>query len=84
MIKKRWTLKKQLESSIGRMEHTGFVIPWVYHFLSRLRSLLERAQNRKATSIDKKCIKDLKLMQPILNKAKERIDIGRHVLCTVT
>ena len=27
MTKKRWTTKKQLESTIGRMGHVGFVIP---------------------------------------------------------
>ena len=53
MIKKRWTIKNQLESTIGCMGHVGFVIPWVYHFLSRLRSLLARAWNRRAISIKK-------------------------------
>ncbi len=45
MIKTWLTTKKPLESTIGCMRHVGFVIPWVYHFLSRLRSLLARAQN---------------------------------------
>ena len=76
MIEKRWTTKKQLESTIRRMGHVGFVIPWVYHFLSCLRSLLAQAWNRRAISIDRKCIKDLKLMQTILNKAKEGIDMN--------
>ena len=48
----------------------------MYHFLSRLRSLLEQAWNRRAISINKKCIKDLELMQTILNKAKEEIDMN--------
>jgi hypothetical protein len=76
MIKKRWTAKKQLESMIGHMGHVGFVIPWVYHFLSRLRSLLAQAQNRRAISIDEKCIQDLELMQTILNKANKGIDMN--------
>jgi hypothetical protein len=39
-IIKTWrTTKKPLESTIRRMGHVGFVIPWVYHFLSCLRLL---------------------------------------------
>jgi hypothetical protein len=34
------TTKKTLELAIGCMGHVGFVIPWVYYLLSRLRSLL--------------------------------------------
>jgi hypothetical protein len=76
MIKKRRTTKKQLESTIGCMGHICFIIPWVYHFLSRLRSLLARARNRRVISIDGKCIKDLKLMQRILDKATKGIGMN--------
>jgi hypothetical protein len=34
MIDSRCTTKKQLESMIGQLGHVGYVIPWVYHFLS--------------------------------------------------
>ncbi len=34
MIASRRTTKQQLESTIGRLGHVGFVIPWVFHFLS--------------------------------------------------
>ena len=43
MIRSRRTTKKQLESTIGCLGHVGFIIPWVYHYLSRLRTLLSRA-----------------------------------------
>jgi hypothetical protein len=75
-IKTRRTTKKPLESTIGRMGHVGFVIPWVYHFLSRLRSLLARAQNKRTISINKKCMRDLELVQGILDKAKQGIDMN--------
>ncbi len=39
MIKRWHTTKKQLESLVKRLGHVGFVVPWVYHFLSWLRSL---------------------------------------------
>jgi hypothetical protein len=38
MINSGRTSKKDLESTIGRKGHVGFIIPWVYLFLSRLRS----------------------------------------------
>jgi hypothetical protein len=40
------TLTKALESPKGEMGHVGFVIRWVYHFLSQLRTPLARARNR--------------------------------------
>ncbi len=76
MMKTWRTTKKLLELMIGRMEHVGFVIPWVRHFLSRLRSLLAQAQNKRTISIDEKCMRDLELIQGILNKAKHGIDMN--------
>jgi hypothetical protein len=76
MMKTRQTMKKPLELTIGRMGHVGFIIPWVYHFLSRLRLLLARAQNKRTISINKKCARDLELMQGILDKAKQGIDMN--------
>jgi succinate dehydrogenase/fumarate reductase cytochrome b subunit len=35
---------KEFESTIGRLNHLFLVIPFVYHFLSRLRELLWKAQ----------------------------------------
>ena len=34
MITMKHTISKELDTTIGRMGHVGFVIPWVYHFLS--------------------------------------------------
>jgi hypothetical protein len=59
---------------IWRIGRVGFVIPWVYHFLSQLRTLLACAHNRKTIKIDDKCAKDLVLMQQILDKAQKGID----------
>ncbi len=65
MIKTWHTTKKQLKLTIGCLGHVGFVVPWVYHFLSRLRSLLAQTRNKRTISINKKCTKDLELMQGI-------------------
>ncbi len=70
MIQARKTTKRILELTIRCMSHVGSMIPWVYHFLSRLRSLLAHTWNRRVINIDKKCTKDLELMQLILHKAK--------------
>ena len=42
MIMSKRTTSKDLDMTIERIGHVGFVIPWVYHFLSRLRSLRYR------------------------------------------
>ncbi len=54
----------------------GFVIPWVYHFLSQLRTLLVHARNRRSIKINDKCAKDLVLMQQILDKAQKGINMN--------
>ena len=43
MINSGKSTKKALKSTIRRLGHVGFVIPWVFHFLSRLRTLSGRA-----------------------------------------
>ncbi len=69
-------MKKPLELTIGCMGHVGFVILWVYYFLSRLRWLPTQAQNKRTISINKKCVWNLELMQGILDKAKQGIDMN--------
>ena len=78
MIVSRRTTKQQLESTIGRLGHVGYVIPWVFHFLSRLRTLLSKTNKGRFRSIriNKKCVKDLVLMQTVLNKAREGVDMN--------
>ena len=76
MIQSRRTTKKQLESTIGRLGHVGYIIPWVFHYLSRLRTLLLRARKMRSIKIDEICVKDLELMQSMLDKAKKGIDMN--------
>jgi hypothetical protein len=67
---------KALELIIGQMGHVGFVIPWVYHFLSRLQTLLTKARNRRLITINDMCKKDVALMQSILDNAIRGIDMN--------
>ncbi len=76
MIADGRTTKKALKSTIGQLGHIGFVIPWVFHFLSRLRTLLSRARNKRAITIKQNCKNDLVLMLKILDKAKGGIDMN--------
>jgi len=73
------TSQQELESTIGRMGHVGFMIS--YHFLICLRTLLACSRNRRIIKIDKKCMKDLELMQEILNKARVGINTNLLAFC---
>jgi hypothetical protein len=75
------TSKKALESTIGQLGHVGFVVSWVYHFLSCLRALLARARNKRTIKFDKACMSDLKLMLQVLDKAKGGIDMNLLAFC---
>ncbi len=76
MLDRRRTTKKALESMIGRLGHVGFVIPWVFHFLSRLKTLLRCAQNRQTIAMNKECKDDIVLMLKLLKKAEGGIDMN--------
>ncbi len=58
------------------MGHVDFVIPWVYHFLSRTRSLHYRSKNQQFITVNDTCMKDLELKKEILAKSKDGIDMN--------
>ncbi len=76
MIDSQRTTKKQLESTIGKLGHVGYVIPWVYHFMSQLQSLLSCSGKHRQIKIDDKCIRDLNLIQEVLDKTKNGVDMN--------
>jgi hypothetical protein len=76
MIDSRRTTKKQLESTIGQLGHVGYMIPLVYHFMSQLQSLLSCSGKHRQIKIDDKCIRDLNLMQEVLDKTKNGVDMN--------
>lgn len=69
----------KLESTIGRLGHLALVIPFVHHFLSRLRELHTRAVRNKCrrTKITPACIADLKLMLFFLEKAHHGVNLNQ-------
>jgi hypothetical protein len=76
MISLKCTNSQDLESTIGQMGHVGFVIPWVHHFLSCLRSLHRRSLNRCFIKINEIHLRDLELMKKILTKANRGMDMN--------
>ncbi len=67
---------EELETTIGRLGHLGANVPFVYHFLSRLRDLQWRATKRRLINIPQPCHDDLGLMLSFLHKAHTGIDIN--------
>jgi hypothetical protein len=70
--------KQQLELTIRRLGHIGYVIPWVFYFLSRLWTLLSESNKGRyrLIKINKKCVRDLKLMQTVLDKARGSVHMN--------
>jgi hypothetical protein len=80
MIAEKKTTTKDLDTCIGRLTHVSMIIPFVHHFLSRLRELLQRSkrQSRRTTRITEICIDDLRLMRDcFLRKAHEGISMNQ-------
>ena len=76
MITSKRTTSKDLDTSIRRMGHVDFVIPWVYHFLSRPRSLHYRSKNQRFITVNDTCMRNLELKKEILAKSKDGIDMN--------
>ena len=70
------TTAKETESIIGRLGHIGMAVPFVHHFLSRLRDLQTRAKSRRAININEECRNDLLLMINIIKIAYRGISLN--------
>ncbi len=73
------TMAKEVESIIGRLGHLGMTIPFVHHFLSRLRNLQARAKSRQSITINNECRKDLELMINIIKIVQDGISMNSIV-----
>jgi hypothetical protein len=67
---------KQLEVTVGRLNHVGFIIPMARHFLSRLRQALYSAQHRRKTSLRPAQRADLRLWLRFLKQANDGINLN--------
>ncbi len=80
MIDEKTTTTKDLDTTIGRLTHLSMIIPFVHHFLSRLRELFQKSKRtrRRTTHITAICIDDLRLMRDcFLAKAHEGISMNQ-------
>ena len=76
MLKRGCTSHGEMETNIGRWVHLGQIVPTVHHFLSRLRFLKQRAENRRQISISEQCKEDLRFLLFVLGKCREGIDLN--------
>ena len=90
MLVKGSARAKDLETMISRLGHLGMVIPFVYHFLSRLRECHHKPKNKRhPTTMSAECRLDLGLMIQFLHKANEGIYMNlisyrrpTHIYCS--
>jgi hypothetical protein len=69
-------MANEMESIIRRLRHLGMAIHFVYHFLSRLRDLQERARSRRSININDKCPNDLQFMISVIKRAHDGINLN--------
>jgi hypothetical protein len=67
---------KEVESIIGCLGHLGMAIPFVHHFLSRLRNLQVWAKSRRSIPITDNCRRDLELLINIIKIAYNGISMN--------
>ena len=79
MIARRKTSHEELESTIGRLNHTAGIIPMLRHFLGRLRHALLRSSKHKWTNFRLCEISDLHLCLQLLDYAFSGISINNIV-----
>ena len=77
MLKEGKTKAKRLERNIGRFVNIGMILPYVHHFLARMRTLLKKAKKRQsAVTIPEEVQLDLKLMDSVIKRANKGVDMN--------
>ncbi len=64
---------KELETTIGRLGHLDTIVPFVYHFLSRLQDLQWQTTRCRTIKISQPCVDDLHTMLFFLEEAHKGI-----------
>ncbi len=76
MIERGWTSKAELKMNIDRWVHLGQILPFIHHFLSRLRFLLRHLEKRRQQNLNQQCIADFKFLQLALEQCHDRVDMN--------
>ena len=66
ILNNKTTSRKALESTIGRLNHAGYIIPHGRYFINRLRHLLARCPHRGTIPINDSVTEDLKFWKVLL------------------
>ena len=61
---------------IGRLVHLEIFIPSIHHFMSKLRELLRKSENRRRINLNTNVPEDLKLMLFFLEEAHIGVDMN--------
>ena len=67
-----------LDTTVGRLNHIGFILRAARHFMSRLRSLvrLGKLRNHKKLKLSEAQVADIKLFQSILTKCNQGLNLN--------
>ena len=85
MLKSRKVNTKLLESTIGRLNHVGYIIPQSRYFLNRLRHLIKRCKQYGPQPIPNATRADLEFWIDILNYTVQKgIDINNITFTKAT
>jgi hypothetical protein len=76
MISVKVSMAKEIETNIGCLVHLGLAIPFVHHFMSRLRDLHTTAKRRRSVKINYECLKDLEMFLGFLKIANDGISLN--------
>ena len=68
--------ESELDTLIGRLNHVASIIPLTRHFLSRLRSLRERARHKRAIDIPVDIAADMTLWKDFLRSAHSGVNMN--------
>ena len=76
---------KQLESTIGRLNHAGHIVPSGRYFLNRLRHLLQKEKEYGPQLTNQAQLKDLELWEELLQQvSKKGVDINNITFTSPT
>jgi hypothetical protein len=76
MIKEEALTAKEIKANIGCLIHLGLTIPFIHHFMSRLRDLHTTAKSRRSVKINYECLKDLEMFLSFLKIANNWINLN--------
>ncbi len=76
MLERSWTNHNELETNVGRWVHMAQIIPFVHHFLSRIRFLMKRAKYRRSIEINATCRDDLTFILHVMKICNAGVDLN--------